>query len=71
MSIAYLSRYECGVCGKYHKNGSKAQAECEKTENLTPSDEKAYANATQSSSSQFSQDTGSGNQNYTNKRRRQ
>lgn len=31
MSIAYLSRYLCPLpgCGKYHKNGSKAQAVCE------------------------------------------
>ena len=30
MSIAYISRYECALCGKYHKNGSKAMLACEK-----------------------------------------
>jgi hypothetical protein len=30
MSIAYLSRYECEICGRYHKNGSKPQENCEK-----------------------------------------
>lgn len=31
MSLAYHSRYLCALpgCGKYHKNGSKAQASCE------------------------------------------
>lgn len=28
MTIPYLNRYVCGVCGKYHKNGSLPQKKC-------------------------------------------
>lgn len=27
--LPYKNRYLCGYCGKYHKNGSKAQKKCE------------------------------------------
>ncbi len=35
MSIAYKSRYMCGTCGKYHKNGSKPQEKCELIEEIS------------------------------------